>query len=76
MTRDQFRIVQKYYDTNSLTYIFYLDTIIGYVEVYSDLYYLEVEKDNWKSQKKKRKPRLPSRSEPEKQQGITLSPST
>jgi len=56
MTRDQFRIVPKYYDTNSLTYIFYLDTIIGYVEVYSDLYFLEVEKDNWKSQKKKRKP--------------------
>ena len=56
MTRDQFKIVAKYYDTNSLTYIFYLDIIIGYVEVYSDLYYLEVEKDNWKSQKKKRKP--------------------
>jgi hypothetical protein len=56
MTRDQFKIVAKYYDTNSLTYIFYLTTIIGYVEVYSDLYFKEVEKDKWESQKKKRKP--------------------
>lgn len=56
MTREDFKIAHNYYATNSLTYIFYLDTIIGYVEVYSDLYYLEVEKDNWKSQKKKRKP--------------------
>ena len=58
MTRDQFRIVPKHYETNSLTYIFYQTTIIGYVEVFSDLYYLEVERDNWKSQKKKRKPEV------------------
>jgi hypothetical protein len=56
MTRDQFKIVPKYYDTNSLTYIFHLDKIIGYVEIYSDLYFKEVEKDKWESQKKKRKP--------------------
>lgn len=56
MTRDQFKIVPKYYDTNSLTYIFHLDKIIGYVEVYDNLYFLEVEKDKWESQKKKRKP--------------------
>lgn len=43
-------------DTNSLTYIFHFDKIIGYVEIYNDLYFKEVEKDNWKSQKKKRTP--------------------
>lgn len=56
MTRDQFKIVPKYYITNSLTYIFYLDKIIGYVEIYNDLFFKEVEKDKWESQKKKRKP--------------------
>lgn len=56
MTREDFKIAHKYYATNSLTYIFYLDTIIGYVEVYSDLFFKEVEKDKWESQKKKRKP--------------------
>jgi hypothetical protein len=56
MTREDFKITHKYYATNSLTYIFYLDIIIGYVEVYSDLFFKEVEKDKWESQKKKRKP--------------------
>ncbi len=56
MTREQFKIAAKYYDTNALTYIFHLDKIIGYVEIYSDLYFKEIEKDKWESQKKKRKP--------------------
>lgn len=56
MKREDFKIVQKYYATNELTYIFYNNIIIGSVEIYKDLFFIEVEKDSWKSQKKKRKP--------------------
>jgi hypothetical protein len=56
MTREDFRIVPKYYSTNNLTYILYNDKVIGYVEVFDDLFFKEVEKDKWESQKKKRKP--------------------
>lgn len=58
MDRSDFRIVPKYYSTNNLTYIFYKESIIGYVEIYDDLFFLLVdkEKNRWESQKKKRKP--------------------
>jgi hypothetical protein len=55
MTREDFRIVPKYYSTNNLTYILYNDKVIGYVEVFDDLFFKEIEKDKWESQKKKRK---------------------
>lgn len=52
--REDFKIAANYYSTNELTFILHKDKPIHYVEIYKDLYFLEVEKDNWKSQKKKR----------------------
>ena len=42
MTREDFRIVPKYYSTNNLTYILYNDKVIGYVEVFDDLFFKEI----------------------------------
>lgn len=36
MTREDFRIVPKYYTTSSLTMVFYKDTIIASVEIYKN----------------------------------------
>ena len=56
MKRENFRIVPKYYSTNSLTYILYGDKVVGFVEIFKNNFYEEVEPDEWKSMKKKRTP--------------------
>ena len=54
LKREDFKIVANYYSTNELTFILYQDKPVHYVEIYKDLYFKEVEKNKWESQKKKR----------------------
>lgn len=56
MNIEDFKISPKHYATNNLTYILYNGVIIDSVEIYNDLFFVELAKDNWESQKKKRKP--------------------
>ncbi len=58
MKREDFRIVPKLYETNNLTYILHNDVVIGYVEIFDNLFFelVDKEKMKWESQKKKRKP--------------------
>lgn len=52
--REEFKIAPNYYSTNELTFILHKDVPVHYVEIYKDMYFKEVEKNKWESQKKKR----------------------
>lgn len=54
MTREDFKITANYYSTNALTYILLNGVVVGFVETFKDLYFKQIDKDKWESQKKKR----------------------
>lgn len=54
MKREDFKVVANFYTTNSLTYILFKDKVVGFVETYKDMFFKQVDKDKWESQKKKR----------------------
>jgi hypothetical protein len=56
MKKEDFKVVANFYSTNSLVYILLNSKVIGFVETYKDMYFKEVEKNKWESQKKKRTP--------------------
>lgn len=50
MTREDFKVIPKFYATNALTYILYDNTVIGFAEVWNNFGY----DDDGKSTKTKR----------------------
>jgi len=56
MKREDFKVVPKFYTTTNLVYIILNGVVIDYVETFKDLFFVQLDKDNWESQKKKRKP--------------------
>lgn len=56
MKREDFKVVPKFYTTTNLVYIIYNGVVVDYVETFKDLFFIQLDKDNWESQKKKRKP--------------------